>query len=103
MGFAVLATLAIAGTAASLEESRRARKTAEIEAGHQAAREKRQLEKEERTLEESKISARQKALSTRRARALRRGRRSTIIAGRGITPNLTRLGEARKKELGAGV
>lgn len=95
---AILAT----GTAFTAIESIRARKSAEKQAEEQAEREKTQLEKEETALEESQISARQKVLSERRARSLRRGRGSTIIAGRGITPNLTRLAAARKKELGVG-
>lgn len=100
MAFAAGAAMFI--TAGSVYTSRKARKSAERIAGEQFQREEAQLLKEEKLLDESKISARQRAISERRARSIRAGRSSTIIAGRGATPNLTQLGQIRKRQLGSG-
>lgn len=81
---------------------RKIRKDIEEAASTAIAEEKAQLLKEEEALEQSTISARNKALQERRARQIRRGRSSTIIAGRGATPNLTQLGQVLKKKLGTG-
>ena len=100
---AVASVVVSAGSAyTSNVSARKARKAQELMASKQAAREKEQLLKEEKALEESQISAKQKGLQERRARSIRRGRSSTIIAGKGVSPNLTQLGQVRKKELGSG-
>lgn len=100
-------TAALVGATVTLgvsqqRQARKARKKTEEIASTAIAEEKAQLLKEEEALEQSVISARNKALQERRARQIRRGRSSTIIAGRGATPNLTQLGQVLKKKLGTG-